>query len=90
VLEKSFLSVEPKSLLLTSLKRSDDESSVVLRLNNPVDGEIRGTVHVEANVKEVYRGTMNEDVVGPMELLNGHDIPVTVKPFEVMTILLKL
>jgi hypothetical protein len=25
-----------------------------------------------------------------MELLNGHDIPVTVKPFEVMTILLKL
>jgi len=89
VFERSFLSVQPKSLVLTSLKRADDESGVIIRLNNPVDTEVRGTVHVEATVKEAYRASMNEEIAGPVEILNGHDIPVTVKAFEVMTLVVK-
>jgi len=87
--EKSFLSIQPKSLLLTALKRSDDESGIVIRLNNPVDAEVRGTVHLEAKVKEACRAKMNETIVGPVEILNGHDIPLTVKAFEVMTLVVK-
>jgi len=33
---------------------------------------------------------MNEDIVGPVLVLNGQDIPVTVQAFEVMTILVTL
>ena len=87
--EKSYLSVDPKSLLLTALKRADDESGVIIRLNNPVDVEVRGTVHVEAKVKEAFRAAMNEEIVGPVEILNGHDIPVTVKAFGVVTLVVK-
>jgi alpha-mannosidase len=89
VFEKSFLSVQPKSLLLTALKKAEDESGVIVRLNNPVDIEVQGAVHVEANVKEAHRVMMNEERVGSVEILNGHDIPVTVKPFEVLTLALK-
>jgi len=90
VFEKSFLSVQPQSLVLTALKRSNDESGVIIRLNNPVDTEVQGTVHVEPKVKESFLAAMNEEIVGPVEVLNGHDIPVTVKAFEVMTLLVKL
>lgn len=89
VSEKSFLSVQPRSLLLTALKRADDELCIIIRLNNPVGAEVRGVVHMEANVKEAYRATMNEAVVGPLEILNAHDVPVTVKAFEVMTLVVK-
>jgi alpha-mannosidase len=89
VVEKSFLSVQPTSLLLTALKRADDASSIILRLNNPVDGEVRGIVHLEPKAKEAYRATMNEAIVQPVEIINGHDIPVTVKAYEVMTLAVK-
>ncbi len=89
VFEKSFLSVQPKSLLLTALKTTEDESGVIIRLNNPVDAEVQGTVHVEAKVKEAYRVSMNEENIRSVEILNGHDIPVTVKAFQVMTLAVK-
>ena len=89
VFEKSFLSVQPTSLLLTALKRADDESGIVIRLNNPVDGDVRGIVHMEAKTREAYRATMNESIVEPMEIMGGHDIPVTVKAYEVMTLVVR-
>jgi alpha-mannosidase len=89
VFEKSFLSVEPKALLLSALKQADDKSGVVIRLSNPVDTTVHGTVHLEAKVKEAFRVAMNEENVGPLEVLKGHDIPVSVRAFEVMTILVK-
>jgi alpha-mannosidase len=90
VFEKSFLSVQPKSLLLTALKRADDDSGIIIRLNNPVDGEVRGLVHMTPRVKEAYRGTMGEEIIAPVEILEGHDIPVVVKAFEVLTLVVKL
>jgi alpha-mannosidase len=89
VFENSFLSVQPKSLLLTSLKRADDESGIIIRLNNPVDTVVRGTVHVEAKMREAYRATMNEAIIEPVEIVHGHDIPVTVKAYEVMTLVVR-
>jgi alpha-mannosidase len=89
VFEKSFLSVQPKALLLSALKEADDKSGVVLRLSNPVDVTVRGSVHLEAKVRAAFRVAMNEEVVEPIEILDGHDIPVTVKAFGVMTILVK-
>jgi len=89
VFEKSFLSVEPKSLLLTALKTAEDESGIIIRLNNPLNAEVQGTVHVEAPVKEAYRAMMNETHVGSVEVLNGHDIRVTAKPYEVLTVAVK-
>ena len=89
VLEKSFLSVQPRSLLLTALKRADDDSGVIIRLNNPVNAEVRGIVHTGVKAKEAYRATMNEQIIGPAELINEHDIPITVKAFEVLTLVVK-
>lgn len=90
VFERSLLSIEPTALVLTGLKMTDDESGIVIRLNNPVDTEVHGTIRVEANVKEAYRAMMNETILGPAEIINGHDIQVTVKAFEVRTFVIKL
>jgi alpha-mannosidase len=89
VFEKSFLSVQPNGLLLSALKQADDKSGIVIRLSNPIDSTVQGSVHLEAKAKEAFRVAMNEEIVGPVQVLNGHDIPVTLKAFEVMTILVK-
>lgn len=90
VLEQSFLSIEPASLLLTALKRADDESGVVIRLNNPLAGVVSGTLHIVPVVKEAHQAMMNEEVVGPVAVIRGHEIPITVNPFGVVTLKLNI
>jgi alpha-mannosidase len=90
VFESEFLDVEPKSLLLTGLKRSDDNSGIIVRLNNPIDHEIRGVIHFAAQVKTAYRAMMNEDILNPVEIRGEHEVPITVKAFEVITLLVQL
>ena len=87
--EQSFLAIRPPSLLLTALKRTDDDSGVIIRLNNPIDTDINGVIHIETEVKEAYRATMSETILEPLNVAQGHDIAVRVKPFEVLTILLR-
>jgi mannosylglycerate hydrolase len=88
--EREFLAVEPKSLLLTGLKRSDDNSGIIVRLNNPVNHEVRGVLTFTPKVNKAHRAMMNEEILGPAEIHNEHEIPVTVKAFEVMTLLVQL
>jgi mannosylglycerate hydrolase len=90
VFEKSFLSIETKALVLSGLKRTDDESGVVIRLSNPLGVDVRGTIHIGAPVKEASYAMMNETILGPAEIINGHDIQVKVAAFAVATLVVKL
>jgi mannosylglycerate hydrolase len=84
-LENSFLSVSSPSLVLTALKRSDDERGIVVRLSNPVDVPADGVVHFGFPVTSVQRATMREEPVEPLTLSEGNDCSVHLKPFEVFT-----
>lgn len=86
----SFISLEPASLLMTGLKLADDGQAIIIRLNNPVDATVHGVVHFVRPVKEAFRATMNEEIVGPLSVKNGNGIELDVKPFEVVTIRLEV
>jgi alpha-mannosidase len=90
VLEQSFLSVTPDSLTLSALKVADEKKGIVLRLSNPVDRTIAGLIHFSPSVKEAFRANMNEEITETIGVSNGHDIKLTVKPYEVVTLLVSL
>ena len=90
VLEQGFVSITPDSLTLSALKVADEEKGIVLRLSNPVDRTVEGIVHFEREVKEAFRAKLNEEKIEAIMVSNGHDVHVTVKPYEVLTLLVNL
>ena len=82
----SFVSVQPPSLVMTSLKLADDGHGIVIRLNNPIDSSIRGVVHFERSVKEAYQASMKEEIVKPLSVKSGNEIELDIRPFEVVTV----
>ncbi|MDP2884424.1 MAG: glycoside hydrolase family 38 C-terminal domain-containing protein [Ignavibacteria bacterium] len=89
-LEQGFISITPDSLTLSTLKVADEEKGIVVRLSNPVDRTVEGIVHFEPKVKEVFRAKMNEEKIEAIVVSNGYDIHVTVKPYEVVTLLISI
>jgi alpha-mannosidase len=88
-LTSSFVAVEPPSLMLSALKTAEREAGIVLRLCNPAGIAIDGLVHFKQKVGELFRVKMNEEIIERLAAGNGQDIPLTVKPFEVVTLLVK-
>ena len=90
VLEHSFASIAPDSLSLSALKIADDQEGIVLRICNPVDRSVDGIIHFESIVREAFRTKMNEEIIASLEVSKGHDLLITVKPFEVFTVLVRM
>lgn len=90
VLEQGFISITPDSLTLSALKVADEKTGIVLRVSNPVDRTVEGRIHFGPQVKEAFRVTMNEEIIEPVEVAGGHELRLTVKPFEVVTLLVRL
>jgi mannosylglycerate hydrolase len=91
ILEKSFFSLQPDwTCFLTALKIADNGDGIILRLNNPVDTPKSGVIHSESSLKSAFRARMNEEIIEPIEVERDHDISFKAKPFEVLTLLVKL
>jgi mannosylglycerate hydrolase len=89
-LEQGFISITPDSLTLSALKVADEEKGIVVRLSNPVDRTVEGSIHFGPQLKEAFRVAMNEEIIEPVKVARGHELRLTVKPFEVVTFLVRL
>ncbi len=59
--ELSFVSVEPKEVSLTTLKKAEKSEAFVLRLFNPTEKEIEGEIKTFNEIKEAWITNMNEE-----------------------------
>ncbi len=48
-------------LELSALKRADDRDSLIVRVVNPTGRDVRGSLHVDADIEAVYRVRLSED-----------------------------
>jgi alpha-mannosidase len=88
-LETSFLSIHPDHLLLSALKEADDRNGVILRLCNPVALETEGTIHFQRTVQEAHLTKLNEENIESLDINGGHELRVTAKPYQIVTMKLK-
>jgi len=74
--ELSFVSVEPKEISLSTLKKAEKSDSLILRLFNPTEKEIEGEIKTFKDIKEAWITNLNEE---RREQLKVNDKSVKVK-----------
>ena len=74
--ELSFISVEPKEISLSSLKKAEKRDSLILRLFNPTNKEIVGKINTFKEIKDAWITNLNEE---RREQLQVKDNSVNVK-----------
>jgi len=89
-LESSSLSIQPNRVLLSALKEADDRSGIVLRLCNPVGSEIDASIHIGQPIQEAHLAKLDEDVLKPVAIQDHHDLKVHLRPYEIVTLRLRL
>jgi len=89
-LEYSFLSLEPEGLQLSALKESEDRKAIVVRISNPVNERREGRLRFEKKISQASLCKLNEEVMRPLRIEKGHELKIEVKPFEILTMKIKL
>jgi hypothetical protein len=87
----SMISIEPKELVFSCLKKADNGSknNFVLRLHNPTTRKISGDVHFGFDVQSAQIVTLEEKKVGDVIIDRG-SIKISVEPKKIISILLTL
>ncbi len=83
--EMSFLSVEPDQLSISALKKGQDRDSVVIRVFNPTDGQVEGTVKAHGPPAEAWLTNMNEKRLERLEP-DGCRVPLEVGAKKIRTL----
>jgi len=90
--ELSFLSITPESLIFSALKSPETASakSLVLRLYNPTESEIRGKVRTYFKLTEVRQITLEEIDIDSIPLTDTNSFQITVPAKKIQTFMLEI
>lgn len=83
--EQSFLQIDPKELVLTALKRAENGEGIVVRLFNPTQKSVEGSLRLATPVK-LARYTDLAETPGEALKTQGNDVAITVGPKRIQTI----
>ncbi len=90
-LKYSFLEIKGANILLSALKKAEDNNSLILRLYNPSTSSAKGTIKYFKNIKQVRFVNMNEEKIKSGNVkFKGNKIYVTVPKKKVVTLLISL
>lgn len=85
-LQQSFFSVEPSELILSTFKKAEDRDSFILRLFNPADETIEGSIKVYAKIIEAYYTDLNEQRLENLPVIGQHSFAVKAKGNQIITL----
>lgn len=87
-LSGSVVKVEPDTLIVTALKKAEDNDWVVLRFYNISGRAVRGRVEFSFDVSEVWEGNLNEKALRKLDI-HDNKVEVDVGPHKIVTLLVK-
>lgn len=82
----SFLSIKPDNLVLSAFKKAEDRDSFIIRLFNPTDEEIHGTIQLGVNINEAYMTNLNEERLNDLLIENKNSIKIDVATNKIITV----
>jgi alpha-mannosidase len=84
--EDSFISVEPKDLVVTAVKPTEyDDSGIIVRLFNPTGMPVQGTLATGFMQGSADVVNFREELIEPLTL-EGNRFAIEVAPYEIMTV----
>jgi len=84
----SFFSIDGKNVILSALKKSEYDSSVILRLFNPSDKVAHGKIQFFKKIKSVLYVNMNEEITKRQKKINfsGNAFLINIPPKKIITL----
>jgi len=87
--EGSYIQLKPSNLILSTIKRSEDESNLILRLYETEGKKTQGEIRLHKKIKEVQETDLLEKNIRKLEL-SGNRIRFNIEPFEIKTLKVKI
>lgn len=81
-----FFSVTPASLVVTAVKKSDKNNSLILRTYNISNNKVIGKIEFSKDVRSVYLTNLNEETKEKLPVKNQRSAQVTVLPKQIVTL----
>ena len=81
----SFLRVSPDNIVITAIKKAEDDNSLIVRLFETYGKETKITMEFTKPVKEVYVTNLLEEKENQLTVKNK-ELSVSLKPFEICTL----
>jgi len=81
-----FLKVSPETLLYSAFKPTEDGQAVALRLYNPTPHIINGEIITCLPIKAARYLTLEEHVIGPVEVSEPNRLAIKVFPKKIVTV----
>lgn len=86
----SFVKVDAPNIILESIKKSEDEKSIILRMYECYNRRTSFTLTFHAGVMEAKETDMLENDESEVRVREGHKLSLEMKPYEIKTIKVKL
>jgi mannosylglycerate hydrolase len=85
----SFMSIEPQQLMFSALKKAESgaKDHYVLRVYNPTEETISGTISTQFQIVEASLLTLEEKVISMLPLKDKNTVKIDVGPKKISTIL---
>ncbi|MCX8010692.1 MAG: glycosyl hydrolase-related protein, partial [Ignavibacteria bacterium] len=91
-ISNSFLKLEPKDLIFSCLKKAENENgnNFILRIYNPTDKDIEGSVTFSFNILKAWQVTLEEKIINEMNITDMNRLNFKVLAKKILSFKLKL
>jgi alpha-mannosidase len=85
-LMRSFLSLDPNNLILTAMKRAEDDGHIVIRFYEAEGSSSNARIKLSVPIRHAWKTNLIEDNDSPLEVLDDGSISLPVKAWEIVTV----
>ncbi|HEX5482514.1 MAG TPA: glycosyl hydrolase-related protein, partial [Terriglobia bacterium] len=82
----SFFQLQPSNLVLTALKKSEDDNRLVIRFYEAEGFETPASIRFAKPITHAWKASLIEDDGEPMQTLADGSLQFSVKPWEIVTL----
>ncbi len=83
--ERSFVTLEPETLVLSAVRRSADGGGLVVRFYNIGDDPVTARLRCFRSIRRAYRLNLNEERLEEIDLADPHTVNVLARGGEIVT-----
>ncbi len=84
--ESSFVSIDPSSVLISAIKRSESGEGIVVRFYNLASRKVRATVRFFRPITQAHLTRLDETRLKPLKVLAGNSVAVPVGAKGIVTL----
>ncbi|MGH9397514.1 MAG: glycosyl hydrolase-related protein [Terriglobia bacterium] len=82
----SFLMLDPLNLVLTAMKKSEDDDRIVLRFYEAEGFECTARIRLPKPIRQAWKASLIEEDEGPLHPSADGSLQFTVRPWEIVTV----